>query len=399
LAGRRSSWSVTTMNDRTAVQTRGAQHAQSIRRGGPPGRLVVEEYVGRVALDAAQAVRCAGLRSGLVRSFGCEAELIGLVVAQEPVAGSDLARNGMVTLYVAAPGNAPLDADTASETSGEPPPAASVQAGVAPADAVSAASARRRRKQGLAEHATPVFDPPPAPVPPDRRPAGEVHATPVIEVPPEETLGSPEETYKPDGEELDEGTLDKRNGDGLSHEEFVVHADDVFARRTDRPLVWRRVYPRSRTAGALRSSRGARAWLQEHPPLIKAVGAMLAVGTVVGLAVTLDDGHPARTPTAHVISGSHRRAETRTRISHGGVSAPSVRTVRPAARSPRPHTPPQHREAPRRRPTTAPVSEAPALPEGAGVQVAPPPPLPPPARASGPSSPAQEQTQGGPFSP
>jgi hypothetical protein len=59
--------------------------------------------------DAAQGVRRSGLCPGLDRSFGCEAELIGLVVAQEPAAGSDLARNGMVTLYVAAPGSGPMD--------------------------------------------------------------------------------------------------------------------------------------------------------------------------------------------------------------------------------------------------------------------------------------------------
>ena len=55
---------------------------------------MVGEYVGQLAADAAQAVRRAGLKPGLDRSFGCEPELLGLVVAQDPVAGSDLARNG-----------------------------------------------------------------------------------------------------------------------------------------------------------------------------------------------------------------------------------------------------------------------------------------------------------------
>src|SRR5271166_28233 len=100
------------MTDRTASADRAVERAKSARRGGPSGRLVVGEYVGQAAGDAAQAVRRAGLRPGLDRSFGCEAELIGLIVAQEPVAGGDLARNGMVTLYVAAPGNAPIDEDT-----------------------------------------------------------------------------------------------------------------------------------------------------------------------------------------------------------------------------------------------------------------------------------------------
>ena len=102
------------MNDRTAVQARGTQRTKSARRGGPSGRQVVGEYVGQPAGDAAQAVRRAGLCPGLDRSFGCEPELIGLVVAQEPVAGSDLARNGMVTLYVAAPGSGPMDEEPAA---------------------------------------------------------------------------------------------------------------------------------------------------------------------------------------------------------------------------------------------------------------------------------------------
>jgi len=67
-----------------------------------------------VAIFFQSDVRRAGLCPGLDRSFGCEAELIGLVVAQEPAAGSDLARNGMVTLYVAAPGAGPMDEEPAA---------------------------------------------------------------------------------------------------------------------------------------------------------------------------------------------------------------------------------------------------------------------------------------------
>src|ERR1700686_2245700 len=165
------------MSDRTVTPARGSQRAKTARRGSPSGRLVVGEYVGQAAGDAAQAVRRAGLRPGLARSFGCEAELIGLVVAQEPAAGGDLARNGMVTLYVAAPGNAPVDEDTdAPETLGAPPPSAAVtstRADVAQAEAPSApARARRPRKPGLAGRAAQVFDPPPAPGRPHRGPAG-----------------------------------------------------------------------------------------------------------------------------------------------------------------------------------------------------------------------------------
>src|ERR1039458_7132903 len=100
------------MTDRTASSGRAIQRAKTTRRGGPSGRQAVGDYVGQPAGDAAQAVRRAGLRPGLDRSFGCAEELTGLVVAQEPTAGSDLARNGMVTLYVAAPGSEPIDEGT-----------------------------------------------------------------------------------------------------------------------------------------------------------------------------------------------------------------------------------------------------------------------------------------------
>ena len=86
--------------------------AQAKQRSRTPGarravgRLAVGDYVGQPAAEAAQAVRRAGLRPGLDRSFGCDHDLVGLVVEQDPAGGEELARNGMVTLYVAAPGPA-----------------------------------------------------------------------------------------------------------------------------------------------------------------------------------------------------------------------------------------------------------------------------------------------------
>ena len=108
-----------------------------------------------VIRDAAQAVRRAGLRPGLDRSFGCAEELIGLVVAQEPTAGSSMARNGMVTLYVAAPGSEPIDdeTDAAQVESGGPELAALAQAEAEQAEAASAPARVRRRKQGRARRA------------------------------------------------------------------------------------------------------------------------------------------------------------------------------------------------------------------------------------------------------
>jgi hypothetical protein len=366
---------------------------------------VVGDYVGQAAGDAAQAVRRAGLRPGLDRSFGCEAGLIGLIVAQEPAAGGELARNAMVTLYVAAPGNAPVDEDTdAPEALGEPPvsalaaPARAERADVAQADAPSAPAGARRRKPRLAGHAAQLFDPPPAPVLPGPGAAGEAPAAPVARVPSAQTWGSPGDSDAPDGGEPFEGVLDERGEDELSHDEFVVHMDDVFAGRAGGLLAWRRVYPRRRTAG---TPGGVRAWLAQHPRLVKAVGAGLAVWAVVGLAAALD-GHHERTPTASVIAPGDRHTGTHTAGVRDRASAPSARPVRPATRPRRPHSSPQHSGAPRRRPAPAHARAAAARPEGAGVQAAPPPqpaPPAPPAPASAPRPPAAEQTQGGLFSP
>jgi hypothetical protein len=389
------------MNDRTAVPEREIQRAKTARRGSPSGRLVVGEYVGQAAGDAAQAVRRAGLKPGLDRSFGCEAELTGLVVAQEPVAGGDLARNGMVTLYVAAPGNAPPDEDTdAPETVGDPPPsapAAPVHADVAQAEAPSPPARARRREPGRAGREQQVFDPAPAPVPPGRGAAEEAPTAEIAQVPLAESWGSLEETDAPVDEGLDEGDVEERGEDELLHDEFVVHMDDVLAGRAGGPRVWRRVYPRRPTAGALGG--GVRAGLAEHPRLVKAVGAAFAVCAVVGVAATLD-GHHARTGAASVISHSELPAGSHTTGVRDRASAPSWRAARPAARPPRTRTPPQRSGVPRHRSAPALVRAAAAPPEGAGVQAAPAPrPAPPAPSASASPPPPAEQTQGGLFSP
>jgi hypothetical protein len=379
------------MNDRTAVQPRRTQRAKSTRRGGPSGRQVVGEYVGQPAGDAAQAVRRAGLCPGLDRSFGCEAELIGLVVAQEPAAGSDLARNGMVTLYVAAPGAGPMDEEpAATETVDEAPAPVTVTAVLAesePPDAASRPRRTRRRKPGLARQATRVFDPLPAPIPLECEPAEEVPLAP--------EWGSADGGYAPAGEELDEGCLEEQGDAELSHDDFVVHLDDVLGGRIDGAPAWRRVYPRRRTFTALARGGGIRVWLGEHSLLVKAVGAALAVWILVGLASALNGQH-ARTPTASVIAPSHRAARTHTTQPRPPVSAPSVASARPAKRPPQVHTAARHRQPPRLDRRQVRVIEAATPPERMAVQAPPAPPPAPPAPAS--ASPAQ-QAQGGLFSP
>jgi hypothetical protein len=149
------------MTDRTTTSGRAIAGAKSSARGGPSGREAVGHYVGQPAGDAAQAVRRAGLRPGLDRLFGCAVELIGLVVAQDPTAGSSLARNGMVTLYVAAPGTEPTDDESDAARGGnDGPEPALAQTEADLAEAASTPVRLLRRKPGRAGRAAQAFEAP-----------------------------------------------------------------------------------------------------------------------------------------------------------------------------------------------------------------------------------------------
>jgi PASTA domain len=73
----------------------------------PGGQPVVGDYLGCPASEATRAIRRAGLRPGLERSFGYPAQITGEVVAQEPAAGTQVARSSLVRIFVAAPGDTP----------------------------------------------------------------------------------------------------------------------------------------------------------------------------------------------------------------------------------------------------------------------------------------------------
>jgi hypothetical protein len=142
----------------------------------------------------------------------------------------------MVTLYVAAPGVSPADEDTDGHAGIDPDPAAAAAApAVVPqADAPQApARARRRRKPGLAGTAPQVSDTPPDPVSRERVMAGEAEA-PAAETAVTDAWGLETEArapIPPDGDEYSEGVPDDQWDDELSHDELVVHADDLFAGR------------------------------------------------------------------------------------------------------------------------------------------------------------------------
>jgi hypothetical protein len=376
------------------------QRAKTTRRGGPSGRQAVGDYVGQPAGDAAQAVRRAGLRPGLDRSFGCAEELTGLVVAQEPTAGSDLARNGMVTLYVAAPGTEPVDGDTDADgldsDVAPPAPSAPVQVEVAQGEGPSAPARARRRKPGRARRAAPAFDPAPAPVLPGRDAEAQppTLAQPAVE---QRWDWSPE-TFEQDGERLDDDASDELGEHEFPHDEFVVHLDDVDDVLAGRggPAVWRRAYPRRRTIGRRGDGRGVRAWLGQHRLAAGAVGTALAAWAVVGVGSALD-GHHTHTATASVVSqrpaGTHRTVAAKPAPALSSNALHATPRSSPARSAP---SRPRHSAPRRRRPAAALVREAVPPPKEAAVPAAP---STPAARASAPPAPAQEQTQGGLFSP
>jgi hypothetical protein len=386
------------MSNSASAPTPLAQRARVPGRSGPPGRQIVGDYVGQPAAGAAQAVRRAGLRPGLERSFGCEADLTGLIVAQDPGAGGELARNGMVTLYVAAPGAAPV-AENAEQPEeggggqGAPPalqaPSGRPQAGTQP----PGPSGRRRRKPRVAADSSGhSFDVHPGP----KAPAGATSASEqrtLRALPIAAELGGDPDTEVPQTLELQDEIRSVTEAPDLCEEEFDVHEDDVFAGRASDLPAWRRMYPRR---GGGRTWRAVIAAASGHPVLAATTCAMLAVWiTVAALAALASPpAHIAAANTTSPADGGTRSAAMAARRAPALSATPS----HPAMRSPTPtHSRPRRNGAPRaERPKPPP---APASPVHASVAVAGSPPPSPPAAVRAEPPPAAEQTDGGPFSP
>ena len=214
--------------------------------------MTVGEYVGQVAASAAQAVRRAGLRPGLDRSFGCSPELFGQVVAQDPPAGSELARNGLVTLYVAAPSVVQAEENDTGGVKEQPRVPE-------PADVPS--------EQDTLEW-DPVSVADPAQVE-DAEAYGELGEEWAENEPAHAEPGETWAEYEP------------------AHEEFTAHVDHRLAG----PVTGER-------NGWRRPARGARARLAEHPWLVGVTGGMLVVWAVVGVTTML---------TGHRVSADRKR--------------------------------------------------------------------------------------------
>lgn len=395
------------MSDRTAVPERVRERAKTARRAGVLSGQPVGDYVGQPAGEAAQAVRRAGLRPGLDRSFGCAAELTGLVVAQDPVAGSELARNGMVTLYVAAPGSDLLDEEAAGLPATDEPPL-SEQAEDAPSPPPSMPARRRRRKPGHGER-TVLAKQTPSPAGVETSPAADWREQTTVELPAQWT----------DELEASDGAAQGEPGEAVDEREpaidpLVAQAQDVLAGRGG-PPAWRRAYPRRGTTRAERSGSRVRAWLGAHRLLAGALGVALGLWMLVGVAAMLS-GHPRariagaaaplRTPAAR-----HQRSPAKPAPAPKAKTRKASTPARPARRRGRRWARPRRRASrairhPAPAPNPARTVAAPAVREAAAPAgaAAGPPPAAQPSQApasqpSPPSPPAPEQSGGGLFSP
>jgi PASTA domain len=237
------------MNDLTATPVSTPKRDREARTGVPRGRLPVADHVGEMAAEAAQAIRRAGLRPALERSFGCDPELVGQVVSQEPPAGGELARNAIVTLYVAAPGPTPAGGDAIEPP--VPPAEATVPQHHAERSVVAETSQpsaepslRRRRKPRPTQQAQQTVDTLPPTVPLQTHPAPSPALTepdPFEQV----ALEDPSWPEAPGEDQLsDDGDDAETELDGLLDDELLARVEDLFSGRVG--TSWRRAYPHRR---------------------------------------------------------------------------------------------------------------------------------------------------------
>jgi hypothetical protein len=346
-------------------------------RGRPAGRLVVGDHVGHAAADAAQAVRRAGLRPGLDRSFGCEAEEIGTVVAQDPPAGSELARNAMVTLYVAAPGAAP----THEPETPQPDAQQTISSIAAPPTdtAPSAPDAHRPRKARLAAGPrTHALDPAPQPVmPPGDEAATEVSAGPTPMVGTART-----DSERPSSWEADNGAFADHGQHTELHER---HFEDLFSGGDGEKPGWRRVYPRQPVAATLRR---ARRWAGSHRFLALSACAVLTLAVGEAAIGKLASRHAPTAPASDISTPDPATPNPRV-----GAALPHTAATRATriGMHKRPSEKPQAHARRSRHASAHRPHGGPAAVHRAGAT--------PPAPGNSASAPAPEHTTGGPFSP
>ena len=315
------------------------------------GRLTVGDYVGHAAGEAAQAVRRAGLRPGLDRSLGHDPALAGRVVGQEPEPGSALGRNGLVTLFVAAPGPVPdIDADSAPEGVAQP--------------TRSARSGERRRRATR------------------RVSVGAPEASDVTTAEPDSPATDSADPLEDDEWAATDEPVTERLDEGL-----LARANELFAARA--AGVGRARWLNRARARAL----GMHAHIRRRSLLVRAAIAAIALWVVIGIAAAFS-GHRVATHRAAPVARGTARPPA---VAHASTSPPPERATdhvaRAGHRSARRQPRAQARQPERVRVLTV-VVPAPDR------SVAAPAPSPPAAPAPAPPPAADpEQIGGGPFSP
>ena len=402
----------------------------------PPGQVEVGDYVGHPAEQAGWLVRRLGLRPGMCRSFDCEAEEQGHVVAQHPAPGQSTPRNTIVELYIGVAEAAPND-EAAADT-GRPP--AETEPDAADAEPEREQSAGRRKKR-LA-HSARLVDTPPAPTP--RRTIEDTvdQPAPTAEDETQEPYAQPS-ACSPDAALLqfaqldfsqekllaasqvftaqidaqrtptqpsvahpqgaaEKAETDAQQCDPSTHEdeatqacpapqfeplefsdEELIAAGEIFGGH--RPSAQRRPPTDDRLAAAKDNTLG---WVRRHPMLLVALVLLVGVWASVAFARAPADrrppAEPTRTSSAPTTPPSHP-ARQRT----GAARTPTQQT-KPQA------TPPAPRPSAARTPAeTTDMSPPSAGGQPAPTQAAPTRPTPP----TGPSTPPAERETGGPFSP
>jgi hypothetical protein len=122
------------------------------RAGSARATTIVQEFDRAPAAQAAVAVRRAGLRPALERTFHWGEDTHGLVVAQEPPAGSEVALDSTVLLFISAPGERRSEPD-AGELVGDERQAEASSEGEPEPDP---GAARRTRRRARARHGAPA---------------------------------------------------------------------------------------------------------------------------------------------------------------------------------------------------------------------------------------------------
>lgn len=360
--------------------------APAARTGGPglKGLLRVGDHVGQSAGEAAQAIRRAGLRPGLERCFGFGEQQTGLVVEQDPPAGAELARNGLVRIYVAAPGG---DADHEQEE-----------------DREAASTVEFAAEAGSVE-----LDAQPADGDPSEL------DEPAVEPETEQDWQLADAA----GEREADCAADERSPRAPSEEQLLALAERVFAERAacaQRPRAWP-------TRRLLAAGRRRLAGWRRRSVLVRCAWAMLALWLAVGVLAALLGGHggggrgPAAVRgSAHLHRGLVRHGAAAGATGHASGRPPrrppraGRRSGDRAGRAPLGHSGADHRRRAgrRREPAGARIVAAPTSGELPSVIEVRSPPAAPVARAPQPAVPGvpvpapereSEQAGGGPFSP